>query len=356
MEQTILGWHLIKRGTTVGTTSLVGAMLSIGAVLGTILAQRLKQTRRTCRSKPTWKKAELLPTKARPMRSLTAQEFCERLKLFESQRVAVLVSPKEVLFSIPKDLLCANSTFFDRAFNGKFKESVELTMHLPEDTVLAFQMLLQWVYTGNIIIDTNGGATEKIGIYLDFFKLADKIDLLGPLDLITGNFKQHLCHTRLLLERQSNCGQECATNGNQADAICSCRRDSSWIATGRHAITCDIVQANCVSKEAHIDLLRDGVITSEHIQSAFELLPDHVARQTLVRACVAPYIMSCTMSYKFKFSKELETVEDYCQSLLKEVALTRTLNNVFTDPLTKSALKSWVRKGDDRWVEVPMSL
>ncbi|KAH9221528.1 hypothetical protein DL95DRAFT_474025 [Leptodontidium sp. 2 PMI_412] len=68
-----------------------------------------------------------------------------RLKLFRSPDVTLIVGPEETVFTLPKDLLCQHSTFFDRAFNGKFKEGVDLTMRLPEDTVAAFQMMIQWI-------------------------------------------------------------------------------------------------------------------------------------------------------------------------------------------------------------------
>ncbi|KAH6709336.1 hypothetical protein BKA61DRAFT_678225 [Leptodontidium sp. MPI-SDFR-AT-0119] len=80
-----------------------------------------------------------------PVSSLTPKEFCERLKLFRSPDVTLIVGPEETVFTLPKDLLCQHSTFFDRAFNGKFKEGVDLTMRLPEDTVAAFQMMIQWI-------------------------------------------------------------------------------------------------------------------------------------------------------------------------------------------------------------------
>ncbi|KAK0119124.1 hypothetical protein ONS95_007986 [Cadophora gregata] len=136
----------------------------------------------------------------RSMADLIAEEFCERrLKLFPNPNVTILVGPKEVAFTVSKDLLCQNSKFFDhRAFNGEFKEAAERTIRLPEDTVMASQMMLQWIYTGKIVVPQESDfwdASERTTIFLNFFKLADKIDLLGPFSSMFQKFREHLAYT-----------------------------------------------------------------------------------------------------------------------------------------------------------------
>ncbi|PVH88242.1 hypothetical protein DL98DRAFT_628101 [Cadophora sp. DSE1049] len=289
-----------------------------------------------------------------PMGNLTAEEFCERLKLFRSPDATLIVGTEEVVFTVPKDLLCQNSKFFDRALNGKFKEGVEQTIRLPEDTVMAFQMMLQWIYTGNITISQDWDEDMSVitGIYLDFFKLADKIDLLGPLTPMFQKFRNHLQGPRSWRAR-SDCTQECilAANANLKGETCSCSSNWNRSANGvalPHSADCDMVYANCTSKQSHIDILRGDIITSKHIQTAFELSPDHEVRKILAQACVTSYILSGSMNFQFRFMKELETVDGFCQALLREVAGTIAKNSKILDPLNGSTEIAWPPGARDR--------
>ncbi|CZT47331.1 uncharacterized protein RSE6_07874 [Rhynchosporium secalis] len=122
------------------------------------------------------------------------REASQRLKLLRSPDVTVSVGHEEQCFTVPKDLLFLNSKFFDRALNGKFKEGAEQVISLPEDTVMAFQMMLQWIY-GSVTLHTYSpdfDRSDVTGFYLDFFKLADKIDFLGYLHSFFKDFRAHL--------------------------------------------------------------------------------------------------------------------------------------------------------------------
>jgi hypothetical protein len=103
------------------------------------------------------------------------------MKLSQSPPVTILVGPNQVTFEIPKDLLCHNARFFEAALRGPFKEASESKIYMKEDSVSAFEMLFQWIYTGDVI--PAGGPAQQIDGYVAFFKLADKVDLLGPLHL-----------------------------------------------------------------------------------------------------------------------------------------------------------------------------
>jgi len=102
-------------------------------------------------------------------------------------------------YPLSKKLVCYYSTFFDRAFNGSFKEGVEQTIKLEETSAETFETIVQYMYTSHVVIPTtpitkveDGEKEEKISAthitqekitrLLNFIALADRIDLLGPFD------------------------------------------------------------------------------------------------------------------------------------------------------------------------------
>ena len=87
-----------------------------------------------------------------PLAKLDAEKFCSRLDMYMSSvKVTVLVGTELVAFKAPKDMLCHHSKFFDRALNGKWKEALENQITLEEDKPSAFELIVQWMFTGNII-------------------------------------------------------------------------------------------------------------------------------------------------------------------------------------------------------------
>ncbi|KAF7863072.1 hypothetical protein EAF04_007155 [Stromatinia cepivora] len=67
-----------------------------------------------------------------------------------TQMVDIYVGKEKQLFRIYKDLLCNKIEFFDKMFNGNFKEATENTAILPEDDPEAFDMLMCWAAYGTI--------------------------------------------------------------------------------------------------------------------------------------------------------------------------------------------------------------
>ncbi len=63
-------------------------------------------------------------------------------------RVDIYVGPEIKHYSVLKNLLCYYSSYFDRCFNGGFKEAKEQKLALPEDSVEDFEILLHYVLTG----------------------------------------------------------------------------------------------------------------------------------------------------------------------------------------------------------------
>jgi BTB/POZ domain len=120
-----------------------------------------------------------------------------RLDLWRSPEVLIFVGPEKKSFNIPKALVCHYSKFFDRAFNSAlpFREAIE-KICLEEDKVEAFRIVLQWMYTSNVNVPSHYDLADQVDALLEFFKLADKIDLLGPLTPVSEKLKNILKGSR----------------------------------------------------------------------------------------------------------------------------------------------------------------
>jgi hypothetical protein len=112
--------------------------------------------------------------------------------LFKPPYVIIKVDGKD--FELPKALLSYHSKFFDRAFNGDFKEGVEQAMEFKECSKATFEFAIQWIYTGQAAVP-DALATKKneiLSLLIEFLRLADRIDLLGPFHSIVQRVKETL--------------------------------------------------------------------------------------------------------------------------------------------------------------------
>ena len=67
--------------------------------------------------------------------------------------VTLYVGNDREVFCIHRNLLCNASPVFKAAFTGKFRESSDFSMDLPEEDVDSLNRLLQWLYTKCYEID-----------------------------------------------------------------------------------------------------------------------------------------------------------------------------------------------------------
>ncbi len=73
---------------------------------------------------------------------------CEVVKLIlcsemGSEMVDIYVGPEEEPFRVHKQKLCRRIPYFDKMFNGQFKEASENVGRLPEDDPAAFDVLME---------------------------------------------------------------------------------------------------------------------------------------------------------------------------------------------------------------------
>lgn len=201
---------------------------------------------------------------------------------FHESPIATIIVEKQK-YRFPKELLCNGSTFFNSAFNGGFREAQDLELKLEETTAKTFDLVIQWIYTGKFILPvTSTSASETFDQLLGFVKLADRLNLLGPLDTVVASMKALLVSDR--------------------------------------------------------DLLKPV-----HIRAAAELPREHVVRLLFADACAREYTLFVRSASKgFKFSAELKEIESFAFDLLGSFGLSvsrtrHTRSSIdFFDPLTKA--------------------
>lgn len=64
--------------------------------------------------------------------------------------VDIYVGPEGIHHHLSLKLLSHHSPFFDKAFNGSFKEGSTKRLDLPDEDVHAFNLLVQWIYSGQV--------------------------------------------------------------------------------------------------------------------------------------------------------------------------------------------------------------
>lgn len=81
---------------------------------------------------------------------------------------------------MPRALLCSSSAFFDTALNGPFSEGDSQTIELKDLDKKIYDCVVQWTYSGSFVMESVQAAV-KLQIYIAFLKLADRLDLSGPI-------------------------------------------------------------------------------------------------------------------------------------------------------------------------------
>src|SRR3979490_2719149 len=94
--------------------------------------------------------------------------------------VDIYVGPEAKHYRLPKDMLCYYSTYFDRCFNGGFKEAKEQKLVLSEDSVEFFELLMDYIFiNGDKPIEPKGDSKCQMQYCMDFVEYAGMYDLPG---------------------------------------------------------------------------------------------------------------------------------------------------------------------------------
>lgn len=93
-------------------------------------------------------------------------------------QVKVVVGADKMTFHVPKNLLCARSTFFNAACSEKWSEGPTTLIGLPDDDPALFSIYLQLLYTDRLVTEgddaVEAGGTQWITL-MKAYVLADKL-------------------------------------------------------------------------------------------------------------------------------------------------------------------------------------
>ncbi|KAA6407868.1 MAG: hypothetical protein FRX48_08219 [Lasallia pustulata] len=78
---------------------------------------------------------------------MDAGKFCE---LLNGAMVDIYVGQERIHYHLSLKLLSHHSSYFDKAFNGGFKEGATKRLDLPDEDIHAFNLLIQWIYSGQV--------------------------------------------------------------------------------------------------------------------------------------------------------------------------------------------------------------
>jgi len=88
--------------------------------------------------------------------------------------ICVGKQPHQKIFSVHQGLIAPRSEFFERAFNGNWKEAESRLVNLPEDDATIFSLYVQLLYTGKILTQDDDGEFNKLcQLYVLCEKLQD---------------------------------------------------------------------------------------------------------------------------------------------------------------------------------------
>ncbi|CZR67165.1 uncharacterized protein PAC_17064 [Phialocephala subalpina] len=100
--------------------------------------------------------------------------------------------PNQRLFRVYQKRLCDKVPYFQKIFEGGWKESIEKKVTLEDDDPASFDRLLLWVYTGVIPkiewFDKSGEKLAATRAILNLYVLADKLSLVWLMDKIASEY------------------------------------------------------------------------------------------------------------------------------------------------------------------------
>ncbi|KAI9047781.1 hypothetical protein LZ554_008491 [Drepanopeziza brunnea f. sp. 'monogermtubi'] len=116
--------------------------------------------------------------------------------------LTIHVGAERKLFQIHKEMFVQAARYFDRMFNGKFLESVTSAAEFPDDDPTAWELLVQWCYTGKLPALTRQASdavfsaevTKFCSVRLKLCCLADKYGMVLLHNLAMDSINAFLRH------------------------------------------------------------------------------------------------------------------------------------------------------------------
>lgn len=210
------------------------------------------------------------------------------MPLYHSSTVKVKIG--SATYEVSQKLLCRDSQYFRAAFNGAFKEGEEQSIVLKEiEGVVSsrsFELFLQWLYLGHIILGEEN-LEDKISAIVEFARFAD---MLGVTNL-ESELAEYI-KTAVLSHSQMD-----------------------WTSTADFNVR-------------HINY--------QHIYGATRLPVGHKLRLIFAQAAIESFVNSNI----FKFHDDVQNIPEFAADILRELRPTlatfiHTKRSIeFTDPLS----------------------
>ncbi|KAF7900303.1 uncharacterized protein EAF01_007605 [Botrytis porri] len=119
-----------------------------------------------------------LPAASIVERTVEVKKSPALIFLNKTEMVDLIAGPGEALFRVHKSFICNKISYFDKMFNGGFKEAKENSARFPEDIPESFDILIEWVYSGHIrFYEVEVSARPESWNFLCFYALAEKLGL-----------------------------------------------------------------------------------------------------------------------------------------------------------------------------------
>ncbi|KAK0119127.1 hypothetical protein ONS95_007989 [Cadophora gregata] len=292
------------------------------------------------------------------LKDLPADQFLKHAALWNSPPVTIVVHGTEI--SVPKGLLCYNSSYFNSAFNGSFKEGQEQKLDFHDCSADTFQMAVQWIYFSQVNVPVNQIAAQESAV-------AGK-------DNNTQIGTQVTCATTQAKSTTPSLSRQSSVVPTDLDANLR-----TW-ATDEN-LDIQFYPDFALNKKAQkvsrllaflkladkIDLIGpfDSVITNikqviasspsrrallpGHVRLAAELPPTHPIRKLFADACfrefVQDLILQTSPTKNFRFDKELNELDSFSSDLLRSYRQSERKRGAnkkgapefsFVDPFTES--------------------
>ncbi|KAL2063662.1 hypothetical protein VTL71DRAFT_5467 [Oculimacula yallundae] len=132
-----------------------------------------------------------------PATSPSAPSYLQKL---DSPIVTICVGPDSKIFQIHKEMLVQSAHYFSSMFSGNFSESATNSASFPDDDSAAFELLIQWCYTGklpsltrqaeNTALDSE--VTKLCSLRLRLCSLAEKYGMLLLHNLAVDSIMEYL--------------------------------------------------------------------------------------------------------------------------------------------------------------------
>ncbi|KAJ8071942.1 hypothetical protein OCU04_002246 [Sclerotinia nivalis] len=128
------------------------------------------------------------------------------------EMVDLYVGPSKTHYRVHKAFLCSKIPYFNKMFNSNFSEALSNSATFPEDSTEAFDILIEWLYTGSLRpLELNLSSQKCNWNVYSFYILVDKLcmsDLMNE----TMDFKRRFDYENSRIMRFNTARNICASS------------------------------------------------------------------------------------------------------------------------------------------------